>query len=274
MTENKETERHDILTEKENTIIRNATGNPYLTNCYLSYHVIMSKIETHEIHFFGYDTIVILIHRIAKFHKIYYFLENKDILIPELVKKIQKDLDGYPNLEGTVVARISDRNIDVLEKLGFYPYKEYIRKQMTTPPENWCEAVQVTKTADIRDLNAIYQLLYKISDVMSDHLVSKEELYTFLEASQVLKVVIDEELAGVLLFESFGKKSYLRSICVADKFIGRKIGLSLIKGYIEKNKNRAKLFYLWVESTNERAIRLYKNIGYKDDGVREYIYLY
>lgn len=264
----------DILTERGRTLILNTIGNPLLTNCYLSSHEVMEKIGTHEIHCFCYEGIVVLIHPSDGFHKMYYFLENPDILVPHLVGKIREDMKEYRDLVGTVVARIPDKNVSVLERLEFRSYKEYIRKQMPVGAIDWCELTHVTELAGIRDMDGIYQLLHGTFDVMSDHLVSRQELSAFLESSQVLKVSINRELAGVLLFESFGKKSYLRSICVDAKYSGRKVGLSLLQGYIERNQKKTKLFYLWVESTNERAIRLYERFGYKDDGLREYIYLY
>lgn len=263
----------DILTEKGNAFILSAVGNPLLTNCYLSYNEIIDKVQANEIHCLCYDEITILIHEMDGFQKMYYFLKNPDILFPDHAKKIRKDLKKYPNLEGTVVARIPDKNVYVLEKLGFHPYKEYIRKQLTAETREWCKAVHAIETADIGDLEDIYQLLHGTFDTMSDHLVSKKELHTFLESSRVLMLRIDGELAGVLLFESVGKKSYLRSICIADKFTGKKIGLSLLANYIKRNQKETRLFYLWVESTNERAIILYEKFGYKDDGLREYIYL-
>lgn len=264
----------DILTEKGKTLILNTIGNPLLTNCYLSSHEVMEKIRTHEIHCFCYEGIVVLIHSLDGIHKMYYFLEDMDILIPHLVGKIREDMKEYQDVVGTVVARIPDKNVSVLERLEFRSYKEYIRKQMPAGAMDWCEAVPMTEIAGVRDLDDIYQLLHGTFDVMSDHLVSRQELYAFLELSQVLKVSINGELAGVLLFESFGKKSYLRSICVNDKYRGRKVGSSLLKGYIGRNQKKTKLFYLWVENTNERAICLYERFGYKDDGLREYIYLY
>ena len=75
------------------------------------------------------------------------------------------------------------------------------------------------------------------------------------------------------MFETFGKKSYLRCLCVSKEFMGKKIGLSLMSNYIRRNRKDKQLFYLWVENTNKRAIQLYENIGYRDDGVKEFIYL-
>lgn len=264
----------DILTEKGKAMILNTIGNPLLTNCYLPCHEVMDKIAMHDIYCFCYEGIVILIHPVDDITKMYYFLEDRDCLIPDLVTKIRMDLDHYQNLEGTVVARMPNRNVDVLERLQFHPYKKYIRKQMIPETTKQYEAIHKAETADMDDLNDIYQLLYGTFDIMTDHLVSKAELRTLIEVCQVLKIAIDGELAGVLLFETFGKKSYLRSICVSDKFVGKKIGLSLLYTYILKNLETTKLFYLWVESTNKRAIQLYEKLGYKDDGMQEYIYLY
>lgn len=263
------------MTEKGKAIILNAIGNPLLTNCYLSCREIMDKIATHKIHCFCYEEeIVILIHPMNGLHKMYYFIQSQDVLIPCLVEKIQKDIENYQNLEGTVVTKIPDKNVDILKKLEFHPYKKYIRKQMIPGTTEQYEAMYKAENADMDDLNDIFQLLYETFDIMTDHLVSKTELRTFLEMRQVLKIAIDGELAGVLLFETFGKKSYLRSLCVSEKFAGKKIGLSLLYTYILKNLETTKLFYLWVESTNKRAIQLYENLGYKDDGIQEYIYLY
>lgn len=265
----------DILTEKGKAIILNAIGNPLLTNCYLSCREIMDKIATHKIHCFCYEEeIVILIHPMNGLHKMYYFIQSQDVLIPCLVEKIQKDIENYQNLEGTVVTKIPDKNVDILKKLEFHPYKKYIRKQMIPGTTEQYEAMYKAENADMDDLNDIFQLLYETFDIMTDHLVSKTELRTFLEMRQVLKIAIDGELAGVLLFETFGKKSYLRSLCVSEKFAGKKIGLSLLYTYILKNLETTKLFYLWVESTNKRAIQLYENLGYKNDGIQECIYLY
>lgn len=264
-----------IFTQKGKNLIRDTIGNPRLTNCYLSCQEVMDKIALHDIHCFCYEGIVILIHPMdGGIHKMYYFLEDHDLLTPDLVVKIRKDLENYQNLEGTVVARMPNKNVDVLERLQFHPYKEYIRKQMMPGTGDGCRPEHVIETANIDDLNDIYELLNESFDFMTDHLVSQGELRNFLEMSQVLKISIHGELAGVLLYETFGKKSYLRSICVSEDYAGKKIGLSLLKGYFLKNRENTKLFYLWVESTNEKAIRLYKSLGYKDDGLKEYIYLY
>lgn len=264
----------NMLTEKGKTIILNTVGNPVLTNCYLFRHELMEKIRTQEIDCFCYEGIVILIHPSGGIHKMYYFLENPDILVPQLVGKIREDMEEYRDLVGSVVDRTPKKNVSVLERLEFRPYKEYMRKQMPAGAMDWYEPAQAAEIAGTGDMDGIYQLLYGTFDVMSDHLVSRQELSAFLESSRVLKVSINGELAGVLLFESVGKKSYLRSLCVNGKYRGRKVGSSLLGDYIGRNQKKIKLFYLWVEAANERAIRLYEGFGYKDDGLREYVYLY
>lgn len=264
----------NTLTEKGKTIILNTVGNPILTNCYIPCHEILDKIAIHEIYCFCYEGVVILIHPINGIHKMYYFLKNLDVLGEDFSKKIWEDLRKFQNLIGTVVARLPDKNVHVLEKLGFAPYKEYIRKQMISKKRDRCDTERISEIANTSDLNGIYKLLYGTFDIMSDHLLSKEELYALLELSQALKVCIDGALAGVLLYETFGKKSYLRSLCVSKNFIGKKVGLTLLEEYVKRNQERTKLFYLWVESTNSRAIRLYDRFGYKDDGLHEYIYLF
>ena len=93
----------NILTEKGYAVIRNAVGNSSLTNCYLSYNLVIDKIRTHEIQCICYDSIILMIHRVDGVRKIYYFLENRNILFPEMIRKIQADLAEYPDLVGTVV---------------------------------------------------------------------------------------------------------------------------------------------------------------------------
>lgn len=264
----------DIFTEKENDIIIHAIGNPYLTNCYLAYDEIVKKMKLNEIYCLCHENIVLLIHRVNQIHKIYYFIKNSDHLSAEVLKKIQEPLKQYPNLIAEVVTKESQRDSNILERLGFIPYKKYIRKQMLASSWNKHKTAASVKIADERDLDDIFQLLYETFDIMSDYLVSREELLIFITLSHVLKISIDNKIAGVLLFETHGKKSYLRALCVSNRFTGQKIGLSLMEDYIERNIKETKLFYLWVMSTNKTAVHLYEELGYEDDGLCEYIYLY
>ncbi len=261
-----------VLTVKENDIIARAMGNPQLTNCYLSYADLAKKIETNEISCFRHGSILVLLHMMEGFYKFYYFMETPDVPDPATFAGIQEVLGKYPVLVAEIVTKTQDSIPPILKKMGFCPYKKYIRKQLITGSENISGNSDRVELADVRDLNDIYQLLYSTFDVISDHLVTKEELQFFITSSQTLKLCVGDKMAGVLIFETFGRKSYLRTICVSEEFIGRNMGRSLIETYIKWKGDGTKLFYLWVESTNEKAIHLYDSIGYRDDGLTEYIY--
>lgn len=262
------------MTQKEIALIADARRRPHLTNCYLSYPDLVKKIEKKEIHRFYHEDIMVLVHMMQYFCKMYFFIKNNTMLDSDSILMLKKELMAYPTLVVTIATReIYKENVKVLEKLGFRFHKYYIRKQMIMGTEKMSERVHETDIADVSDINAIHHLLHNNFDIYSDHLVSKDELQVFLESSHVLKICEDGKLAGVLLFESFGKKSYLRCICVAKEYSGKKLGRSLLESYIKKNREGTKLFYLWVESTNKSANCLYESVGYKDDGLKEYIYL-
>lgn len=260
--------------EEAMNIIKNAMGNPYLTNCFLYYRDVLNMIGSRDIHVLSFEKMVMLVHEIDGIQKMYYFLESEESEIADIEKEIHMKLSVYPRLEAEFVAKSLCGQSDVLEKLGFRFFKKYIRKKMVVSADFVCKETDEVEIANESDLSSIYQLLYNTFDIMSDHLVSQRELRELLAMAQVLKLDIDGNLAGVLLFETQGKKSYLRALCVAEEFWGRRVGISLMQNYIKRNVCNTKMFYLWVESTNQGAKRLYEKLGYEDDGLRNYIYLY
>ncbi|MCH5238319.1 MAG: GNAT family N-acetyltransferase [Muribaculaceae bacterium] len=63
---------------------------------------------------------------------------------------------------------------------------------------------------------------------------------------------------------------YLDSLYVVPEYRNRGIASSLIKTAIEKHRNIGKPYGLLVEPNNEKAHKLYKELGFKEDGVNNF----
>lgn len=264
----------EMFSREIKSVIKNATGNPLLTNCFFCYREVLSMIELKAVYIFYIKGNVFLVHRVGDLYKMYYFLGEADALKEEGIWEIRRELSVFTDLEAEFVARDHSHMPDVLEKLGFIFYKKYIRKQLVIRDQFIFEESRKVESANSADTDKIYNLLYETFDIMSDHLVSRAELRDFVREEQVLIVKSGKNVTGVLLFETHGKKSYLRALCVDSKFAGQGTGISLMANYIKRNMQSTKMFYLWVEDTNQVAKGLYEKLGYRDDGLKNYIYLY
>lgn len=264
------------VSETENKIILGAFGKPDLSNCYLPYRKIINEIVNKNIQVMSCENIVLLIQKTYGIHKMYYFVkeDGRQNISENTYRRLYAKMRGYPKLVTDYISRDSCYRTDIITNLGFHFYKEYNRYSVLTSELSFPVLSHLADFAGQRDLSEIYQLLYNTFDILTDNLPSKEELYKFIEARQVIKICIDGKIGGVLLFEKQGAKSYLRALCVNSQYKNIGIGHQLVVSYRELVKNGIKSFYLWVESTNTDAIRLYEKFGYKDDGLREYIYLY
>ncbi|HCJ09050.1 MAG TPA: hypothetical protein DHV96_12040, partial [Lachnospiraceae bacterium] len=116
-------------------------------------------------------------------------------------------------------------------------------------------------------------LLYGSFDAKVSCLPSKEELMELIDKKWTLKICINNEIAGVLLFEDFGKKSYARVLCVKEEYRNNVIGYSLFAKYINMHINNIHLFYLWVDRDNREVLSLHDKFGYREDGLIDNIYI-
>ena len=70
--------------------------------------------------------------------------------------------------------------------------------------------------------------------------------------------------------ETNSSEIYLDSLYVIPEYRNRGIATSLIKAVIERYRNIGKPFGLLVEPNNNKAHKLYKEIGFKEDGVNNF----
>lgn len=261
-----------FLSEEDKKIIRNAIGKPLLANCYLSYHEVQKKVVDGEMDIYSHKDIVVLVQRLQGMCKMYYFLNGNRDFPKNGYQDLYEQMSTYNILITDIIAKGENGRNDIVKSMGFHFYKKYYRMQFSVGREKRFPIKEKAVFAKEADCEQIYKLLYSSFDVLSDHLLTREELKQALLFHQVIKICWDTELAGVLIFEKHGVKSYLRALCVNHGFRRRDIGFSLVNSYIDIHRKESQSFYLWVESTNESAIRLYEKFGYRYDGLVDYIY--
>lgn len=261
------------MTIEGEKIIAQTLGKKGLSNCYLSYDSILNKMDIGEMEWIVLDHMVVLIEDKHLFHNMYYFIENRENT--EIDHALEEYLMKYNILAANVVMNINEISPEVLmDKLGFGLYKKYVRKSMLGNLQKSYPEKLNPEFAQINELDEIYDLLYGIFDIVTDTLPTKEELWKFISNKQVLKISLNNEIAGVLLFEDKGCKSYTRAFCVKEKYRKCSIGYSLFAKYINMHLNSTKMFYLWADSENDYVHKFYEKFGYKNDGLIDYIYLY
>lgn len=144
---------------------------------------------------------------------------------------------------------------------------------MQTPSEKF-EEYFTPEYAVPEDAEKILGLIYTTSnfDPMADHLPTKKELDAMIAGKSVLKVEAPDGLAGILIFQDTGIKSYAAVLCIAENWKNNVIGYTVFAHYLNTHIDNTKHFYLWVDATNKPSIALHQYFGYRHDGVKNFIF--
>lgn len=219
---------------------------------------------------------VILLKKCEGFYKIYYFMEKPE---PDnadwssIAENILQTAQNVPVYAETTLRGDFDFTGSVFHKLKLQPFRVYLRKSMKKPAEKFEEYI-LTEYAAPEDAKHIHDLMMTTSnfDVMADHLPTRTELEALIASRRVLKAEWDNnELAGILIFEDTGIKSYLAVLCVASNFRHKKVGYSLCANYLNTHIDST-YFYLWIDEHNKSAAAFYDYFGYRDDGLKNFIF--
>lgn len=254
--------------------LRNYIGKPNKTNCYLSYPQLKDMLEKDDNQIeFGQKCIYFFIDK-EDYIELFFFandmfdlLEERDFLHSILPSNKLAVISIITNVKENKKCE------QIMGDLGFCLYKKYLRKKLqlnTIPPILKNESICY---AELDDIDVIQKLIVETFDEISDQIPDREELERMVSNKQVFKYVPTNYLAGFLINERQGKKSYLRMLCIGEKYRGNGIGKSLLQEYINSEYENVKLFYLWVDSQNGKAIELYSRYGYISDGLEQYIFI-
>ena len=258
------------------SIITHASYRPALSNSFEPVADITAGLQNGTFIAVNASHPVILLKKCEGFFKVYYFLENPQLDNADwdsLADKIRQISGGVPvygevTLRGDFVFSVS-----VFERLGLHPFRTYLRSSMKKPAQKFDEYV-IPEYAVPEDADRILELMYSTSnfDVMADHLPARKELDAKINSRSVLKIEAQDELAGIMIFEDTGVKSYTAVLCVSEKFRRNKTGYTLFAHYINMHIDNTELFYLWTDKDNTPAVAFYNYFGYRHDGLKNFIF--
>ncbi len=108
---------------------------------------------------------------------------------------------------------------------------------------------------------------------IGDHIPSDIELDGFIKSKSIIGIYDNESIAGFIIFEDTKKTSYVRMLCVNEKYRGKGIGNKLMQCYFSIHKD-FKSFTLWCRADNTPALNLYINKwNYKKENLYNYIFI-
>ena len=246
-------------------IINRAAMRADVTNCMIRPAELLDGIKNGRFSILDEETLLITEKRTG-YIRLYYFLTPGCVLRRI---SLESELPVYADI--TLRGEIGSKD-DIFRQLGLIPFRTYIRFGMINRAE--CpKPVHAAVEADTGDIDDILELLYGMFDLMADTLPDRNELVRMITDGNVYKVVILGCLAGVLLYEDTGVKSYLRALAVSPEYRGKSVGSSLMSHYLSMHTpDKTKRFELWMDQENAKASALYRKLGYTPDGLKNYIY--
>lgn len=159
--------------------------------------------------------------------------------------------------------------LPMLESAGFRRYTQLQRMARIGRPESMAVSSPIG-FAGKADCQSVFELIENSFDCYGEQLPMLYEIESAVENRQILAAWRDDELAGLLYFETQGFASAVRFWAVAEKFRALKIGSALMQYYF-KTQESVRRFTLWVNSENQNAIQKYRHYGYAPDGLIDQI---
>ena len=140
--------------------------------------------------------------------------------------------------------------------------------------------IETPKIADFKEVNRLARQVHELHVNWSpdlflsvDEVITKEHFEEKIESKEILVAKIGEEFVGYVTFNikekenpsmRYRKQLNIEAICIDEKYRGEGIGTELLN-YIRNFGKEIGCtdLYLTVNKENEKAIKMYKNFGFK-----------
>ena len=105
-------------------------------------------------------------------------------------------------------------------------------------------------------------IIYMYSKDLVEDERNKIDEYVITSANEMFEdyynIIIDDKIIGSILLKDMPQGKLIDEIYIEKEFRNTGIGTDIIRKMLEKNRN----IYLWVYKENEKAVSLYKRLGF------------
>lgn len=245
--------------------INNYFNRNYYTNNTRNIDYFNNLIEKKRLYFYEIGSSTFLFEKKYNHFFMFFYMEKNSM---------------FQNLktDGTVVTEFvyrkeEDYNIIYknLVELGFRKSTKRYAYRLKIENKYDIEQFQFTIGKE-EDLEFIFYNLSNSFHPLAGCLLPKEKLREKINNSQVLLMIKEEHIYGIVEFTKVKNIGIIDHILVVEEFRNQGYSLDLIKGFINFMKENGIIFIdLWVNEENSPAIKMYEKAGFKFKGLNSQV---
>lgn len=241
-----------------NAMIMRQFRRGMVTNSFLSKEEYESEIAHGTLVYQEFEN-GLFIHRMRESHAILNFWLNDGFA--------WENLRFSPNTVLEIPHRERDtgliKAVEMWKNVGFS--SEFLRERMVC--SDFCDNFAETdiKYAKPDEFETVKALLYENFSPLTGCLPTDGVIMRNIEEGEILLYKINHNPLGLLHFTKDSKRTELRHLCVKKASRGQGIGRELVYEFNRITNGMTR--HIWVRNDNLPALMLYKNCGYRADGM-------
>lgn len=225
-------------------ILKNYEGS--ITNDYMNTSLYEANIA--RLYYIKGDRNFYVLIKREGYYKFYYYIND-----------INEKFDAKDTFVSEVVSKEMD---ETLENIGFELYKTRVRLRL-----NHKEPYESKRVKYIDDAEFIYDALQSFDEYSGERL-DLDEIHERIEK----KLFIGIDGAGFIEFSTDAFKDGIEHFYIDPAKRGEGLGTEILRHYLG-SVSKKKRVNVWTDE-GSRAIKLYHKYGFKEDGLKSYVYIW
>ncbi len=229
---------------EELEILKSYEGS--ITNDYMNTSLYEANID--RLYYIKGDMNFYVLIKREGYYKLYYYIN---------------DINEKFDAKGTFVSELVSKEMDeTLENLGFELYKTRVRLRL-----NHKEPYESSRVNYMYDADFIYHALQNFDEYSGERL-DLDEVKERIDK----KLFIGIDGIGFIEFSADAFKDSIEHFYIDPAKRGEGLGTEILRHYLG-SVSKKKRVNVWTDEVS-RAIKLYHKFGFKEDGLKSYVYIW